>query len=431
MKSQNILFAALVIILSNVSVASAQLLGTPFQAHYIQVPSIELDAEKIAILNFVDETEEDESDYNKNKTSDGGGKIVDYMISALIKKDRGLVDKDKLYFSGLKTNLYTVVERSQLQKVIEEQNLAVSGAIDDATATEVGKLLGIDVIITGSINNTSTFEKEQYTSLLAGEAYKITRTMTVDSRIKIIDISTGEILVNSDFTSTSTSEKINYDGRYPSESEIDTEEKLKTEGLKKLANLMVSYFSPGYIYESKKIVKIKTKEYKATAKEAKSYLTAGRIDKAILIYTELYEQDPYNAAFAYNIGIVNESTGNFAKAKELIGLAYEIDDENSLYKEASKRINNTIQYLDYLSTRGITITPYTFDDSGSKVANKVKTRGTRKLRFPVYSEKSEKSDVVVNVPGDLSFEVLEDGDTWVKIKLVGGKEGYIQRKNLN
>lgn len=47
---------------------------------------------------------------------------------------------------------YRLVERKQLQKVLEEQALGQSGALDSETAVVVGKILSIDAIVVGSIS---------------------------------------------------------------------------------------------------------------------------------------------------------------------------------------------------------------------------------------------------------------------------------------
>jgi TolB-like protein len=43
----------------------------------------------------------------------------------------------------------TVIERDRLQELLEEQDLAVSGRVDQATAVRIGKLLGAQHMITG------------------------------------------------------------------------------------------------------------------------------------------------------------------------------------------------------------------------------------------------------------------------------------------
>jgi len=48
-----------------------------------------------------------------------------------------------------------IVERSQLESVLTEQALSMTGLIDSATAQKVGQMLGAQFVITGSINRVS------------------------------------------------------------------------------------------------------------------------------------------------------------------------------------------------------------------------------------------------------------------------------------
>src|SRR5688572_26489873 len=45
----------------------------------------------------------------------------------------------------------TIVERKRIDDVLAEQKLQASGLVDTATAVRVGKLLGADLILTGSV----------------------------------------------------------------------------------------------------------------------------------------------------------------------------------------------------------------------------------------------------------------------------------------
>jgi len=69
------------------------------------------------------------------------------------------------------TKKFRVVERSQVQKALEEQKLHLTGIVDDKTAVEVGKLVGADFIVVGSV-------------------VKIGSSYTINSRM--IDVKTGE-----------------------------------------------------------------------------------------------------------------------------------------------------------------------------------------------------------------------------------------------
>jgi curli biogenesis system outer membrane secretion channel CsgG len=47
---------------------------------------------------------------------------------------------------------FTVVERAELQRVMQEQGLATSGAVNPQTAAKVGQILGVQYIIVGGID---------------------------------------------------------------------------------------------------------------------------------------------------------------------------------------------------------------------------------------------------------------------------------------
>jgi len=48
-----------------------------------------------------------------------------------------------------------VIERSRLEAVLAEQRLATQGALDPVTARRVGKLLGVDALVLGSVTRYS------------------------------------------------------------------------------------------------------------------------------------------------------------------------------------------------------------------------------------------------------------------------------------
>ncbi|MFH1009567.1 MAG: CsgG/HfaB family protein [Candidatus Latescibacterota bacterium] len=56
----------------------------------------------------------------------------------------------------IKTGNYEVVERALLNKIIEEQRFQLSDLVDPTKAVELGKLLGADLILTGSVVKIGT-----------------------------------------------------------------------------------------------------------------------------------------------------------------------------------------------------------------------------------------------------------------------------------
>jgi TolB-like protein len=82
----------------------------------------------LAVFPFEDNT--DQADSSKL-----GEMVSEMMITALAQSNR-----------------YRLMERSQLGKVLDEQALGQSGAVEPQTAVEVGKLVGVTAIVVGSIS---------------------------------------------------------------------------------------------------------------------------------------------------------------------------------------------------------------------------------------------------------------------------------------
>ena len=88
-----------------------------------------------------------------------------------------------------KTNSFILLEREKLEAIMKEQTLGQTGFINEQTAPELGKLLGANAIITGSITQFGT-RTETYDVILTSGKKQIA-TCAVD--IRIIDITTGQV----------------------------------------------------------------------------------------------------------------------------------------------------------------------------------------------------------------------------------------------
>jgi len=82
---------------------------------------------KIAVLDFSLQGEGFE-------TQDMGAIVAEWFITAFVKVGR-----------------FDVVERGLLNKIMEEQKLGMTGIVDETTATQIGKVLGVKAIISGSV----------------------------------------------------------------------------------------------------------------------------------------------------------------------------------------------------------------------------------------------------------------------------------------
>ncbi len=92
----------------------------------------------------------------------------------------------------LSTNRFRVFERSKLDVILQEQDFQhFSGLVDQTTAVKLGKMIGVDAILTGSITNIS-FKKAE--GIKIGPLKVGKSSAKVVMTIRIIDVTTGEIL---------------------------------------------------------------------------------------------------------------------------------------------------------------------------------------------------------------------------------------------
>jgi curli biogenesis system outer membrane secretion channel CsgG len=113
---------------------------------------------------------------------------------------KGIVD---LLVTGLvKDGTYSVIERKALDKILAEQNFSNSNRADPESAAKIGKLLGVDAIIVGSITEFGNETKHTGLGGVGGNWHgvglgNIGRTNSkanVAITARIINTDTGEIL---------------------------------------------------------------------------------------------------------------------------------------------------------------------------------------------------------------------------------------------
>src|ERR1700682_5971269 len=75
-------------------------------------------------------------------------------------QDVGKGISDMLVQKLVEDGKYSVIERNALDKVMGEQNFANSDRADSSTAAKIGKVLGVDVMIIGSITQFGRDDKK-------------------------------------------------------------------------------------------------------------------------------------------------------------------------------------------------------------------------------------------------------------------------------
>jgi curli biogenesis system outer membrane secretion channel CsgG len=119
-------------------------------------------------------------------------------------QDIGKGIADLLVDKFVNDGTYSVIERKALDKIMAEQNLSNSDRADPLSAAKIGKLLGVDAIVVGSITQ---FGRDDKSTTVGGDAvgrvtgrfglggvYKKQAKAVVAITARMVDTSTGEIL---------------------------------------------------------------------------------------------------------------------------------------------------------------------------------------------------------------------------------------------
>lgn len=144
---------------------------------------------KIAVLDF-----EDASVTMQNQAKNPLYVIMALKGQPLPQNEKGKIGRavaDMLITELVKDGTFKVVERSQLEKILSEQKLSVSGVIDPSEVAKLGKVLGVSAVIVGSVTQ---FNTDTSTTGILGIGVKTT-TAKVAVNARLIDTSTAEVLV--------------------------------------------------------------------------------------------------------------------------------------------------------------------------------------------------------------------------------------------
>jgi tetratricopeptide (TPR) repeat protein len=380
---------------------------------------------RVAVLDFGEEN----YNYRYDSYDGRGKKTTDQLIQMWMDEKRGVervsvgvfkTEEGETFQKGIKTSIFSFVERTEMERILKEQALSMSGVIDDSQAAQVGKILGIDAIISGSTNWT-----ENYESSSSRQVRKVKATISM----KIISVNTGQVLAvfSKDALRESASTKDAKTGNWTAMTATNL---LVDQAFDALVKLAADYIGPKFEQTKLDFRKVKVKEHSAQAKKAMELMEDQKdFEGAFTIYTGIVEADPYCAEALCNIGHIYTIYGNFPKAVEFYKQAAEIDREE--YGKDLTYGQKKLDEMPVLASIGITV-PINELKGGahSATAKSVKTRGGKSDRYEVLAGPEKGASVVSKVPGDTEFELLGDNGDFVKIKLMGGKEGYILKDNV-
>lgn len=113
----------------------------------------------------------------------------------------GRAAADEIVTQLFQTGEFSVIERAQLDAILAEQDLGASGAVDTSTAARIGQLLGVQLILTGSITQFSIERTSARFGFVGGSRVKAESVLDV----RLVNTTTGEIMLVANGEGTKTS----------------------------------------------------------------------------------------------------------------------------------------------------------------------------------------------------------------------------------
>ena len=259
-----------------------------------------------------------------------------------------------------KSQYFSIMERKELNKILDEHALQMSGIVNDSTVVEFGRILGVDGIIVGDVtaynfsdrrgrekvkekvwkgdyetdkNGNVIFvtegrkkvKKKLYVEELVDRDF-ITRTVSFAAGFRLISVETGEIRA-SDSDSRSNSHKY-----YPHKDKLPSGDQM----LDAMAESVVSRFIP-LIAPYQVAVSKEFDEDNDQVDLGIEYAQKNLWDKAEQIWQAEADKDPQNSAAIFNLGIAAEVMGDLERAEQLYDQALSVEPKD-LYMEALSNI---------------------------------------------------------------------------------------------
>ena len=132
---------------------------------------------RVAVFSFEDKTDHSWHWWDGRGPGDG---MADMLTTALVKSGK-----------------YAVIERKEIAKIMQEQQLGQTGLVTQESAAKAGKLLGVELAVIGAVTEFGYSKKEVGGRLTRGFGLGVaSQKSTVAVDVRLVNTSTGEILAS-------------------------------------------------------------------------------------------------------------------------------------------------------------------------------------------------------------------------------------------
>jgi tetratricopeptide (TPR) repeat protein len=238
----------------------------------------------------------------------------------------------------LTNELFDVLDRQHLARILDEHSLSESGIIDDASATAIGKFTGTAALVFGRIQTdqyAENVEEGKPYQDKEGRDHQINvrkGTYTVTVNIQVIDIETAKILASKSL-SVNHSSRTTADRQVPSNIDQNT---LYTKCIKDIASQFSRMVAP---YEVQVRAAFMTDKLLPEIDHAIGLFRIGDWEEGITLLRGTISKSglpgDVQAKAYYNLGLAETYAGQFEQGIEHLKIALSLNP-------TSKRIQNSI-----------------------------------------------------------------------------------------
>lgn len=256
---------------------------------------------------------------------------------------------------------YDLIERDRLAQVLEEQNLGMTGVVDEASAVQIGKVLGVDAMVFGEVTTyqverdergvekverqegTGKYEIVEQKNIFTGKKYKvkkeIMKTVLVDQHYRIrrgsvainfrvVNVENGQLLaVYSDSKSYDSGKVVE-----GSQKTLPPQGQILSDLSRQICNKFANMIS---IHELTQ--KLFLEPGKGNIDLGRKYAEAGLWPEAIEAWETAAKETPDEPSVFYNLGTAYEIDSEYELAEAMYKKAM-ILKQKKRYMEAIARV---------------------------------------------------------------------------------------------
>jgi len=222
---------------------------------------------------------------------------------------------------------FTIVSRTDFNRIIREQKIQNSGLIDQSTAVEVGNLIGAEAIISGNVGRVTSSDTRYYENrtrcadkkckeLVVYKVRCMKRAVGLSADMRIVDVVRGDIIYADTMRRNKVYRHCSDDSK-PLPSAYMAAEKLASS----IADNFTYKLLPHY--KQFEVVLLEEADLDYTDKQeqlleyALKYIEQARYDKAQELLFQLIDSTAQQSYVPfYNLGVLKEVEGNYEEAKE-------------------------------------------------------------------------------------------------------------------